>query len=313
MLDCLTAHGVSIPSSCHAGICQTCLMQAISGNIPATAHPGLKNSLVAQNYFLACSFHPQEDVQIRLPMTGLGKLSATVAEIDFLNTQIVRLKLALNTKFNYKAGQFINLFKDNATSRAYSLASVPGIDDQLQFHIRKLPDGLVSHWVHHDLKVGDNVDISDASGDCFYVPDMPDQKLLLIATGTGLAPLYGIVRDALFQGHSGTIKLYHGSNSPDLVYLSEELKSLALQFDHFNYTPCISGKTVPQGFAAGRAQEVAFKENQDLSGWRVFLCGHPKMVSTGKKLAFLAGASTGNIYADPFVLVPRSASKTISA
>jgi NAD(P)H-flavin reductase len=283
-------------------------MQAVTGSVPASAQPGLKNTLAAQNYFLACSFHPEEDLEIRLPMAELSKFPATVVEIDLLNSEIVRLKLALDNKPKYKAGQFINLYKDDTTSRSYSLASVPEIDDHLQFHIRKLPDGLVSHWIHHELKIGDNVEISDASGDCFYVPDLPDQNLLLIATGTGLAPLYGIVRDALKQGHTGAIKLYHGSNSAELVYLTEELNSLALKFDNFIYTPCISGKIVPQGFAAGRAQEVAFKENPDLSGWRVFLCGHPDMVSTGKKLAFLAGASSGNIYADPFVIVPRDTS-----
>ncbi len=308
MLDCLTAHGVSIPSSCHAGICQTCLMQVVAGSVPASAQPGLKNTLVAQNYFLACSFLPEGDIEVRLPMTGSGRFSATVVEIDRLNTEVVCLKLAPDTRLKYKAGQFINLYKDKTTSRSYSLASVPEIDDHLQFHIRKLPNGLVGHWVHHELKIGDTVEISDASGDCFYVPDVLEQNLLLIATGTGLAPLYGIVRDALFQGHTGAIKLYHGSNSTELLYLSEELKSLALKFDNFIYAPCVSGKIVPSGFVAGRAQEVALEENPDLSGWRVFLCGHPEMVSSAKKLAFLAGASTANIYADPFVLGPKSTS-----
>jgi len=306
VLDCLTAHGVTIPSSCHAGVCQTCMMQAVKGKLPEASQPGLKNTLVVQNYFLACSCYPDEDLEVTLPMNGMNKFIATVVELESLSAEIICLKLSLNTQLQYKAGQFINLYKDNTTSRPYSLASVPEIDEHLQLHVRKLPDGLVSQWIHNELKVGDVVEISEASGDCFYVTDISNQNLLLMATGTGLAPLYGIIRDALMHGHTGTIKLYHGSNSAESAYLSEELNSLAIQHKNFIYKPCISGKTVPVGFSTGRAHEVALTENQDLSGWSIFLCGHPDMVATAKKHSYLAGASMNNIYADPFVISARS-------
>lgn len=305
VLDCLTAHGVTIPSSCHAGVCQTCLMRAVKGKVPASAQPGLKNTLAAQNYFLACSCFPEEDLEVTLPAKGTNKFPATVVELNSLSAEVVCLKLSLNTELKYKAGQFINLFKDDFTSRSYSLASVPEIDEHLELHVRKLPDGLVSQWIHQELKVGDVVDISDATGDCFYVTDITKQNLLLIATGTGLAPLYGIIRDALMQGHSGNIKLYHGSNSAESVYLIDELITLSNQYKNFIYTPCISGKNVPVGFSAGRANEVALSENQDLAGWSVFLCGHPEMVAVAKKNSYLAGASMNNIYADPFVISAR--------
>ena len=281
-------------------------MQAVTGKVPVAAQVGLKDTLAAQNYFLACSCHPEEDITVMLPATARKKFSAYVVELNPLSKEIIGLKLQPEGELNYKAGQFINLYKDAGISRSYSLASVPAVDEHLCFHIRKLPGGHVSHWLHHDLKVGDTVEISEASGDCFYVPDFPKQNLLLIATGSGLAPLYGIVRDALFQGHTGAIKLYHGSSNADSVYLSGDLDALALQYKNFIYVPCLSGKSVPSGFAAGRAHEVALNENTDLSGWRVFLCGHPEMVASGKILAFLAGASMNQIYADPFVLSPRS-------
>jgi len=305
VLDCLTAHGVTIPSSCHAGLCQTCLMQAVSGNVPATSQHGLKNTLAAQNYFLACTCYPENDLEVTLPQSGIGSLSATVVEVSPLSEEIICLKLRPDAKLQYKAGQFINIFKDEVTSRSYSLASVPGIDEHLQFHIRKLADGLVSNWIHHALKVGDSIKISHATGDCFYVPESTDQNLLLIATGCGLSPLYGIIRDALLQGHCGTIKLYHGGHSAESAYMIRELESLSLRHKNFAYTPCVSGERVPPGFAAGRAQDIALNDNADLSGWRVYLCGHPEMVAQGKKLAFFAGASMSSIYADPFSISAR--------
>jgi len=308
VLDCMTAHDVAIPSSCRAGLCQTCLMQAVNGKVPEVAQVGLKSTLAAQNYFLACACYPEEDIEVKLPGPGVGKYSAVVVDINPLNAEIVCLELSLGTKMKYKAGQFINLHKDTVTARSYSLASVPEIDEHLHLHIRKLPNGNVSPWVHHALKIGDSVDISDANGNCFYIADNPSQNLLLIGTGSGLAPLYGIIRDALAQGHTGTIKLYHGSKTAESLYMSKQLKALTLRHPNFAYIPCVSGSKVPQDFASGRALDVAMRENPDIAGWRVFLCGHPEMVATGKKLAFFAGASMRDIYADPFTIVAKACS-----
>jgi ferredoxin-NADP reductase/ferredoxin len=305
VLDCLTAHDVTIPSSCHAGLCQTCLMQAVKGTVPATAQAGLKPTLSAQNYFLACACHPEDDMEVMLPQNGIEKLTATVTAIHPLNTEIVSVQLLPETSLKYKAGQFINLYKDSTTVRSYSLASVPEIDEHLLLHVRRLPNGQVSHWIHQALKIGDSVEISDATGDCFYTATDLDQSLLLIGTGSGLAPLYGIIRDALAQGHRGTIKLYHGSKAVESLYLSKELESLSGHHGNFVYQPCVSGSIVPHGFASGRAHDVAIKENPDLSGWRIFLCGHPEMVSSGKKLAFFAGASMRDIYSDPFLIMAK--------
>jgi len=244
-------------------------------------------------------------MEVMLPQNGIEKLTATVTAIHPLNTEIVSVQLLPETSLKYKAGQFINLYKDSTTVRSYSLASVPEIDEHLLLHVRRLPNGQVSHWIHQALKIGDSVEISDATGDCFYTATDLDQSLLLIGTGSGLAPLYGIIRDALAQGHRGTIKLYHGSKAVESLYLSKELESLSGHHGNFVYQPCVSGSIVPHGFASGRAHDVAIKENPDLSGWRIFLCGHPEMVSSGKKLAFFAGASMRDIYSDPFLIMAK--------
>lgn len=305
VLDCMTAHGVPVPSSCRSGLCQTCMMRAVKGKVPHAAQIGLKPTLAAQNYFLACSCYPEEDIEVALPAAGAGKISATIVEVKQLNDEIACLQLRPNVKLDYKAGQFINLYKDAATARSYSLASVPETDEYLQLHIRKIPNGLVSNWVHTTLKAGDNIEISEAVGDCFYVPGKADQNLLLIGTGSGLAPLYGIIRDALLQGHRGTIRLYHGCETVEALYLVNELRALVARYPNFSYTTCVSGANisqhdVPGGYTAGMVLDIALAENPQLSGWRVFLCGHPQMVTTGKREVFFAGTSMQDIYADPF-------------
>ena len=300
VLDCLTAHGVAVPSSCRSGVCQTCLMRVTEGEVPEKARAGLKPTLAAQNYFLACSCYPEKDIEVVLPEAGLGRLEAKVARVEYLNADILGIRLKPSRTFEYKAGQFINLFKDEATARSYSLASVPALEEELFLNVRKVPGGLVSGWAFADIKAGDTLTISEASGDCFYVPGHPEQNILLIATGSGLAPLYGIIRDALLNAHHGKLSLYHGSYNADGFYLVEELRELAQAHPNFEYVPCISDGVASAGYASGMVLDVALADNPDLSGWRVFLCGNPNMVNAAKQQTFFAGASMRDIFADPF-------------
>lgn len=300
VLECLTAQGVHVPSSCRSGLCETCMMQLVSGSVPAKAQAGLKDTLVAQDYFLPCVCYPEQDIEVILNDSGRGKQEATVTAVEYLNADILGIRIKPSRPFGYRAGQFISLFKDEDTVRCYSLASVPALDDELCLHVRKVPNGVMTGWIFGHLKAGEAITISDAAGDCFYVPGKPAQDILLIGTGTGLAPLYGIIREALRSGHTGRISLYHGSNTADGFYLVEELHKLAREHANFKYIPCVSEGDVPQGCAQGMVHAVALQDNPDLSGWRVFLCGNPLMVKAAQQQTFLAGAAMGEIFADPF-------------
>lgn len=300
VLDCLTAQGVHVPSSCRSGVCQTCLMRTVKGAVPEKAQSGLKPTLAAQNYFMACSCYPENDIEVVLPEGGLGRMHATVAGIEYLNADVLGIRLEPSRPFEYKAGQFLNLFKDEDTARCYSLASVPALNEALYLHVRRVPNGLVSGWIFENIKAGDDVTISEAAGDCFYVSGNPAQNILLIATGTGLAPLYGIIRDALLNGHQGKLSLYHGSYNMDGFYLVEQLQRLAQIHPNFSYLPCVSDGEAPNGYRSGMVLDVALADNPDLTGWRVFLCGNPNMVNAAKQQTFFAGASMRDIFADPF-------------
>jgi ferredoxin-NADP reductase len=275
-------------------------MRSINGEVPEKARAGLKPTLAAQNYFLACSCYPENDIEVVLPDAGPGKLSARVTDIALLNADILGIRLKPSHSFEYKAGQFINLYKDDVTVRCYSLASVPALEDELFLNVRKVPGGLVSNWIFDNLEAGDQITISEAAGDCFYVPGNIKQNVLLIATGSGLAPLYGIIRDALLNDHQGKLCLYHGSYDTGGFYLVEELKKLAQTHANFSYVPCVSDGIAPAGYASGMVLDVALADNPDLSGWRVFLCGNPNMVNAAKQQTFFAGASMRDIFADPF-------------
>lgn len=301
VLECLTRNGVSVPCGCRAGACQSCLMQALEGAPPADSQNGLKDTQRFARQFLACVCRPSEDLRVTLPGDATQIYNGQVQDIQSLSANTVRLRLSKPDGFNYFAGQFINLHLPDGGVRSYSLASVPALDADLELHVRIYPNGIASRWIAETLQPGDAVSFSAAKGQCFYAPTQLDQPLLLIGTGTGLAPLYGIVRDALNQGHRGTIQLFHGSSSEDGIYYRDALQALAREYAQLNYTPCVSRPHTQDWLASGRADTLALEAvTNTLKGWRVYLCGHPDMVQSTRTQVFLAGALMRDIYADPF-------------
>jgi NAD(P)H-flavin reductase/ferredoxin len=302
VLDALLRNGIEIPFSCKSGICQTCLLRSAGGTLPPEAQKGLKDTLVAQNYFLACSCRPDQDLDLHSPDTAEVFGRAIIRAKERLGPDLYKLELEPANALYYHAGQFINLRNVEGIVRSYSLASVPKIDTYLEIHIKHFKNGNLTNWIVDKAAVGDEIDVQGPMGNCFYLPGKINQSLLLVGTGTGLAPLIGIARDALNSGHLGEIYLYHGSRHIQGLYLQEELHELTRLHANFHYRPCLSGDKKPDGFARGRANDIALAQQKTLQDWRVYLCGEPAMVAETKKLAYLAGAQLSDIYADPFVL-----------
>ncbi len=301
ILDCLIRHGVSVNYSCRAGACQSCMMVSTDGHPPTGSQVGLKDTLKVQDHFLICSCVPEQDMSLARPGGDGAFYDTTVSGLDRLNDDVVRLRLERPDGYDYLPGQFLNLKNDQGVARSYSLASVPAVDDFLELHVRHMPGGQVSGWVAERLSVGDSVTISAAAGQCVYMPGRPEQSLLLVGTGTGLAPLLGIVRDALQQGHVAPIHLYHGSGDAQGLYLVAELRAMGEAHASFHYHPCASRGLPPEGVQSVRAADQALADFASLAGWRVFLCGREDMVKATQKKAFLAGAAMQDILVDPFV------------
>ena len=191
----------------------------------------------------ACVCQPQQDMEVVLAGDEVAShTSATVLAKDMLNAEILRLSLRLQEKLDFRAGQFAHLLRGDGLSRSFSLATAPTADGVVDFHIRRLPGGAMSGWIHNTLGVGETIDVAGPYGSCFYTPGMADQGLLRIGTGSGLAPLHRIALDALRQGHSGPIRLYHGSWRPEGLYLVNELRQCSADHGNFQYHPCADDK-----------------------------------------------------------------------
>ncbi len=303
VLACMTRHGVMIPSSCQAGACQTCMIRALSGKPTEASQQGLKDTLKAQNFFLACVCKPVEDMTIGLS-TVSPRYQSKILEKTLLNETVVRLRLAVPEGFHYRAGQFVNLIMPGEElTRSYSLASLPG-GDFLELHVKHVPDGRMSGWLFGQAEVGVGIDFYGPAGDCFYVPGAPEQPILLVGTGTGLAPLFGIMRDVIGQGHTGPVHLFHASLAVDGLYLVDELRQLAASHEALSYHPCVLHGEPPEGGSRGDITDLPASVLGSLDGFRVYLCGDPPIVNALRQKCFIAGASTQQIYADPFVFAP---------
>ena len=304
VLDALLREHVAISYACKKGSCHSCIVRSPDTLPPVAAQAGLKNTLKNRNHFLACLCHPEHDMVIKLPDQSEFYTEGTVVVNEMLNKNTLLLIIALKDAFEFNAGQFVNLQRADGLTRSYSIANTPQVSNTLEFHIRRLPGGRFSAWLHDEIKVGDTIAVSEPRGHCFYLPERREQGLLLVGTGTGLAPLAGILPDALAHGHSGPIYLFYGSRDLDDLYRIDEMRQLAGQHPNFHYFPCLSGNHVPEDFSHGRVNDVALATLTDLKGWRVYLCCHPEMVQQMKKMTFLKGAASADIYADAFLVTP---------
>lgn len=304
LLDGLLNQGVSLAHGCRTGSCQSCLLKCTKGRIPDRAQQGLKPAHQANHFFLACQCVPEQDMQVRAPNTSIDRLKAKIKDLHALAPGIMEVLITPDREMKYRAGQFIHLFHPEGPSRSYSLASVFGMDNDLILHVKEYPQGKLSSWIHHGLTIGNEITISEAMGDCFYLPGHPTQPLLLIGTGTGLAPLIGIAKDALQQGHQAPIHLFHGVKEIDGLYLSDALNEMQEAHPQFTYTGAVSDPDVPLplDILRGRASEIAFATYPELKGWHVYICGNPDMVKAAQMQAYLANASLNEIHVDPFVI-----------
>lgn len=308
VLERLERAGVRPAFSCRAGSCQSCLMRATDGTPPPESQRGLRDTLRARSYFLPCIARPESDLGLAQPDDSLYTVQATIESVTPLNDRIVKVLLRTERPLDYQAGQFINLVRPDGLVRSYSLASLPGRDELLELHVQLNPGGQMSEWLR-GIKPGQQATVRGPAGDCYYLPGQPEQPILLLGTGTGLAPLYGLAQEALRQGHKGPITLIHGTLVPPHLYMAAELRELAAQNPQLRYLPCVladnpEGSLAQISGGAGIVSPLPALLSQrfpSLKGYRVFLCGDPVLVNSLRRLCFLLGAARKDIAADLFL------------
>lgn len=304
VLECLERNGVDVPSFCRAGVCQSCMLKAVDGQPTAKSQLGLRDAWKRQGLFLSCVCEVTTPLSV-VRSDVVGTFEGRIENVVELTHNIVRVFVSKPQGFVFQAGQFVQLARiSDGVTRPYSIASLPS-DEFLEFHVQVLPDGQLSPWFA--TAVGEQVRVQGPFGECMYVPDEPDRPLLLAGTGTGLAPLLGVVRAATQAQHQGAIHLYHGAKTRDDLYLWSELERLASEFASLRVVGvCLDGSESEArhpraSVSGGDLVATVLTQHPKPNAQRSYLCGHPTLVQALKKKLYLAGASLAHIHSDPFL------------
>lgn len=277
------------------------MKRATAGTPPAASQIGLTEEEKAQGLFFACLCKPTEAISIEEPGETEQFFQAIIDAVDQVSETVLRIRLSASSEFAARAGQFVTVERPDGVSRQYSLAEVDRESQSASLHVRLVPGGAMSEWFSSDASHAAAVRISAPKGRCFY--DLSDRhtRLVLAGTGTGLAPLFGIVRDALEAGHEGAIQLFHGGLSPADLYLHRHLQELAATCPVLTYTGCIAeGGGDGEEYYRGSVIDAVLASTPSFDLTKVYLCGNPAMVKEAQRRIFLAGASSSKIFCDAF-------------
>lgn len=286
LLDSLNQAGVAVPYSCRAGSCHACLVRCVVGE-PADALPeALDPGKHQQGWRLACQCRVVGDLTIQAFDPLRDGSPAVVSGCDWLSPTVLRLRLAPERPLRYRAGQHVVLWTAGGVARPYSLASLPGEDPFLEFHLDcRQPGAFID--VARQLKIGDAIGLGELRGGALqYDPDWQERPLLLLAAGTGLGPLWGVLREALRQEHQGAIRLVHLARDESEHYLRRELAQVAAQVQ----------LVTPQNLAT-TLSDLRMLPRKSMA----LACGSPNSVEDFAKRLYLAGLPRNQVLADVFV------------
>ncbi|NNA65261.1 iron-sulfur-binding ferredoxin reductase [Pseudomonas gessardii] len=289
LLDALNQAGVAVPYSCRAGSCHACLVRC-RGEVEDKQPDALSPAQRQDGWRLACQCQVTGDVQVEAFDPLRDGTAATVLGTDWLSPTVLRLRLQPERGLRYRAGQHLVLWA-GAVARPYSLASLPQDDPFLEFHLDCRLPGEFSDLARQ-LQAGDQLRLGELRGGALhYDPDWQARPLWLLASGTGLGPLWGVLREALRQDHQGAIRVIHLAHETGGHYLAEPLAHLVAS--HGNLT--VELWTAAQ--LAGALAQLRLVSRQTLA----LLCGHPSSVEAFSKRLFLAGLPRNQLLADVFL------------
>ncbi|HLT36705.1 MAG TPA: 2Fe-2S iron-sulfur cluster-binding protein [Enhygromyxa sp.] len=304
VLDALLRNGVEIPNACRSGVCRSCLMAASDGTVPEAAQAGLREIERRQGMFLACLCRPDGDLELR-DVDDQATTAARIVEVAHLSESVVRLRLQPEAPFEYEAGQYLSLRRADGLIRSYSLASLPN-EPWLELHLRRMPGGRMSSWAYDEARPGTTVSLRGPYGSCCYLDDPPDAPILMVGVGTGLAPLWGVVRQALASGHRGPITLIQAAAEPNNLYMREELRELAGAHPQLRVRTCVlrggGGELEERPVDALAVEQL--RESGDAAAHLAYVCGDAAIVQRVRRGLFMAGVSARRILVDAFVTAP---------
>jgi NAD(P)H-flavin reductase/nitrite reductase/ring-hydroxylating ferredoxin subunit len=211
------------------------------------------------------------------------RVSARIDSIEKLGFDVIVMRLQQDdgAPLQYQAGQYLDILLDGGVRRSYSMAS-PCSSAQLELHIRHLPGGIFTDQVFGDLRPGQHLTLEGPAGD-FYLRQSA-APVVLLASGTGFAPLKALLEQAIAQGNQRPMQLYWGGRRPADLYMDALCRQWAGELSWFDYFPVLSAATTEDTWTGrtGNVHQAVLQDHTDLSQHAVYACGAPAMVAAAR-------------------------------
>lgn len=304
--------GVILPYGCKNGACGSCKGKVTDGTVVHGNHQqrALTEDEAAQGMSLFCCAKPQSDLTIEARELvandeyPVKKMPTRIAKLEKLSDDVMLLALQLpaNEKLNYRAGQYIEFLLRDGKRRSYSMANAPHDAEHITLHIRHMPGGLFTDQVFSTLKERDILRFEGPQG-TFYLREDSDKPIILLASGTGFAPIKALVEQLIHSKSTRPVALYWGGRRPADLYMDKLCQDWAAQLPSFRYVPVISDAQAEDQWQGrtGFVHQAVMADHADLSGYQVYACGAPVMVDSAKR-DFVAQCQlpADEFYADSF-------------
>ena len=282
VLDAAGRQGHAFTYSCRSGSCGSCKAKLLSGEIEPIVTPaqGLSEKEAQAGMILLCQARPKTNLIIEateLPAGSVLPIRTLPCRITELkkachDVMIVQLKLPQNQEFQYLPGQYIDILLRDGRRRSFSIANLPDQEARIELHVRLVPGGHFSQQVFSTLKARDLLRFQGPFG-TFFLREDDDLPAIMVAGGTGLAPIKAILESAFARSCRRTFHLFWGVRDARDLYLHEQLNDWASQYPNFDYTPVLSeGEATSNWMRAGRYKTVTTVEvSQPAACKRFFL------------------------------------------
>ncbi|MBE2258566.1 MAG: CDP-6-deoxy-delta-3,4-glucoseen reductase [Candidatus Accumulibacter sp.] len=293
ILEAALRHGLSLPYGCRDGVCGSCRGKVLSGQIEhgKAQRDVLGDAERADGFALFCCAMARSDLRIEsrevrsLDDIPVKTLPARVQKLTLAapDVMIVELKLPASERLQFLAGQYIEILLTQGRRRAFSLANAPHQDALLQLHIRHVPGGRFTDHVFTTMKERDIVRLRGPHGS-FFLRTESSKPMLLVAGGTGFAPIKAIVEQAIAEDNERSMHVYWGGPGRADLYLLPLAETWPSEHRQLRFMPVLSQPLASDHWTGrtGLVHLAAMADHPDLSGYQAYVCGSPAMVAAAR-------------------------------
>ncbi len=306
VLDAALRQNIGLPYGCRSGNCGSCAGEVLEGEAwYPEAEPGFQ--CADENCCVFCQAVPKSDLVIRVREVENAAeiqtrtLPCRVTRIEHLAHDVIRmwLKLPDNQRLQFLAGQYLEFILSDGRHRAFSIANAPHDDELIELHIRHVDGGAFTDYVFSKMHEKSIQRIQAPMGS-FTLNETSDEPMILIAGGTGFAPLKAIIEHAFHRGLERPMHLFWGVRSKRDLYLPELPEQWAREHDFFRYTPVLSEPDADWNGASGWVHERVMAEYPDPRGHEIYMAGPPPMIVAAREALREAGVADQAMYYDAF-------------